>query len=127
MFCRPLLVHRLHFVPRTDDQGRRTNHQGRFYSPYGTQMFFTWVACWRYQRPSACLGSNQSMARPSFVNTCFRFPTEYAFAAAALASSPKHQTASTSSCSARVFSNCEVYPVTMFTAPPGKSLVSKTW
>jgi cytochrome c2 len=26
------------------------------YSPYGTQMFFTCVACCRNQRPSACAG-----------------------------------------------------------------------
>src|ERR1700740_1452727 len=25
------------------------------YSPYGTQIFFTWVACSRNQRPSPCL------------------------------------------------------------------------
>src|SRR5438067_9714222 len=62
--------------PRTNDEGRF--YPGRPYSPYGTQMFFTCVACCRYQRPSACLGSNQSMARPSLVNTCLRLPTEYA-------------------------------------------------
>jgi hypothetical protein len=90
-------------------------------------MFFTWVACCRNQRPSAWLESNQSTARPSLVKTCFRFPTEYDLAAAALASSVKHQTASTSSCSAIVFSSCELYPETMFTAPPGRSLVSNTW
>src|SRR5690349_3566443 len=70
------------------------------YSPYGTQMFLTWVACSRNQRPSASLGLNQSMARPSLVQTCFRLPIDIDFAAAALASSPKHQIASTSSCSA---------------------------
>ena len=34
-------------------------------------------------RPSPCLASNQSMARPTSVNTCFRFPTENDLAAAA--------------------------------------------
>src|SRR6185369_7161148 len=47
-----------------------------FHSPYGTQIFFTWVARCRNQRPSPCCTSNQSMARPSLVNTCLRFPTE---------------------------------------------------
>src|SRR3984957_5849264 len=97
------------------------------HSPYGTQIFFTWVACSRNQRPSANFGFNQSIARPSFVQTCFRLPTDMALAAAALASSPKHQTASTSSCSASVFRSCDAYPVTIFSAPPGKSLVSKSW
>src|ERR1700751_3802527 len=46
------------------------------YSPYGTQMFLTCVACWRNQRPSACLGSNQSIALPSLVKTCFKLPME---------------------------------------------------
>src|ERR1700690_4099381 len=61
------------------------------YSPYGTQMFFTCVACCRNHRPSLCFTSNQSIARPSLVNTCFKFPVEKDFAAAALLSSPKHQ------------------------------------
>ena len=34
----------------------------------------------RNQRPSAILESNQSIARPSFVQTCFRFPVDIAFA-----------------------------------------------
>jgi hypothetical protein len=37
------------------------------------------------------------------------------------------QMASTSSCSARIFRSCAACPVTMFTAPAGKSLVSKSW
>src|SRR5580704_15187233 len=58
------------------------------YSPYGTQMFFTWVACSRNQRPSASFELNQSMTRPSFVHTCFRLPVDIAFAAATMPSSP---------------------------------------
>ena len=50
-------------------------------------MFFTWVACSRNQRPSATFGLNQSIARPSFVQTCFRFPIDIAFAAETMASS----------------------------------------
>ena len=83
-------------------------------------MFFTWVACSRNQRPSASFGLNQSIARPSFVQTCFRLPTDIALAAAALASSPKHQMASTSSCSASVFRSCDVYPVTIFERATGQ-------
>src|SRR5690349_18206258 len=77
------------------------------YSPYGTQIFFTWVACSRNQRPSATFGSNQSIALPSLVQTCFRFPIDIAFAAATVASSPEHQMASTASCSASVFKSCD--------------------
>src|SRR6266436_8592381 len=106
--------------------GSGVNGGPYIYSPYGTQMFFTWTVWSRNQRPSACLVSNQSMVRPSLVNTCFRFPTENDLAAAALASSAKHQTASTSSCSASVLSSCDEYPDTKFTAPAGKSLVSNT-
>src|ERR1700683_656490 len=65
---------------------RRSNPDD--YSPYGTQIFLTCVACSRNQRPSACLGLNQSIVRPSFVQTCFRFPLDIAFAAATVASSP---------------------------------------
>lgn len=61
---------------------------GSYYSPYGTQIFFTCVACSRSQRPSPCLASNQSMTPPSFVHTCFKFPVDIAFAAATVASSP---------------------------------------
>ncbi len=46
------------------------------HSPYGTQIFLTCVACCRNQRPSPCFTSNQSIERPSLVNTCFRFPIE---------------------------------------------------
>src|SRR5882724_1165831 len=81
---------------------------GLAHSPYGTQIFFTWVACCRNQRPSPCFTSNQSMERPSLVNTCLRFPIEYVLAATVLALSVKHQTASTSSCSAKVFNSCDV-------------------
>src|SRR5438445_361445 len=42
------------------------------------------MACSRNQRPSPCFTSNQSMARPSLVKTCLRFPTEKDFASAAL-------------------------------------------
>src|SRR5215831_12087095 len=77
------------------------------YSPYGTQMFLTCVACCRNQRPSACFTSNQSMARPSLVKTCFKLPMESDFAAAALASSPKHQMPSMSSCSASILRSCD--------------------
>src|ERR1700682_2185922 len=97
------------------------------HSPYGTQIFFTWVACCRNHRPSPCFTSNQSMARPSLVKTCFKFPVENDLAAKALASSVKHQRASTSSCSARTLSSCAEYPVTMLTTPPGRSLVSQSW
>src|SRR5580658_9830057 len=77
------------------------------HSPYGTQIFLTCVACSRNQRPSASFGLNQSMARPSFVQTCFRLPTDIDFALAAFASSPKDQIASTLSCSASTFRSCE--------------------
>src|SRR5207248_7625995 len=66
------------------------------------------------------------MARPSLVNTCFKFPTDSIFAAAALASSVKLKIASTSSCSASVLSSSVARPVMMFTTPSGKSLVSRT-
>ncbi len=53
-----------------------SSRRSRYHSPYGIQIFFTWVACWRNQRPSPCFPSNQSMERPSLVNTCLRFPIE---------------------------------------------------
>jgi hypothetical protein len=60
----------------------------RSHSPYGTQMFFTWWACSRYHRPSPCLSLTKSISRPSFVHTCFKFPTDSAFAVAHISSSP---------------------------------------
>ena len=51
-------------------------------------MFLTWVACSRNQRPSATFESNQSIVRPSLVQTCFRFPVDIAFAEVTVASSP---------------------------------------
>ncbi len=70
------------------ESGRPLRLRWATYSPYGTQMFFTWVECSRNQRPSACFELNQSMARPSFVHTCFRLPVDIAFAAATMPSSP---------------------------------------
>src|SRR5260370_6294620 len=100
---------------------------GGGYSPYGTQMFFTCVAWCRNQRPSPCSMLNQSMARPSSLKTCFRFPTDNDFATALLASPANDQMASTSSCSAKTFSNSALRPETRLTTPPRKSLVLKTW
>jgi hypothetical protein len=60
----------------------------RSHSPYGTQMFFTWWACSRYHRPSPCLSLKKSISRPSFVHTCFKFPTDSPFAVAHISSSP---------------------------------------
>ena len=60
----------------------------RSHSPYGTQMFFTWWAGSRYHRPSPCLSLKKSISRPSFVHTCFKFPTDSAFAVAHISSSP---------------------------------------
>src|SRR5438477_3926714 len=94
-------------MQQTFTRGTRVGSIEIGYSPYGTQMFLTCVACCRNQRPSACFTSNQSMARPSFVNTCFKLPIESDFAEAALALSPKHQMPSTSSCSASTFSSCD--------------------
>ncbi len=37
---------------------------GPSYSPYGTQMFLTWVARRRYSRPCPCSASNQSRRLP---------------------------------------------------------------
>src|SRR5260370_15626910 len=100
---------------------------GRAYSPYGTQMFFTWVAWCRNHRPSPCPMLNQSIARPSSLKTCFRFPTDNDVATALLASPANDQKAATSSCSAKTFSNSALRPETMLTTPPGKSLVSITY
>ena len=75
-------------VPNSACSHRRILSAVRSYSPYGTQIFFTCVACSRNQRPSPTFVSNQSIARPSFVQTCFRFPIDIAFADATVASSP---------------------------------------
>src|SRR5580693_107196 len=95
------------------------------YSPYGTQTFFTCVACCRNQRPSACAGLNQSYAWPSLVHTCFRLPIEAARTKFASSLERKHQIASRPSCSARVLASSAGRPATRFTTPPGRSLVSK--
>src|SRR5207249_8143399 len=47
----------------------------------GVQTCALPISAWsRNQRPSPCSLSNQSTARPSFVNTCFKFPIDSAFA-----------------------------------------------
>src|SRR5258707_202101 len=79
-----------------------------------------------HQRASPCSTLNQSIARPWSLKTCLRFPADEVFAITALASPVKVQMASTSLCSARTFSNSLLCPETMFTTPPGRSLVSKT-
>src|SRR5580704_5262395 len=96
------------------------------YSPYGTQTFFTCTACRSHHFPSLCAASNQSIARPSFVNTCFKFPIESNFAITLCASSPKLQSASTSACSASTRNNSVGRPLTKLITPPGRSLVSNT-
>ena len=68
------------------------------YSPYGVQMFFTWVARRRNSRPSAWGQSRVVEA----VQVGLRLPAEAASTFAAPAASPTYQSASTPSCSASV-------------------------
>src|ERR1700722_17052106 len=96
------------------------------HSPYGTQTFFTCTACRNHHFPSLCPASNQSIARPSFVNTSFKSPAESAFAITLCASSPKLHSASTSACSASTRNNSVGRPLTILITPPGRSLVSNT-
>ena len=58
----------LHFV-QGDSRTRP-----RPYSPYGTQMFFTWVACSRNSSPSPCRASAQSRSRPWSTQVRFMLP-----------------------------------------------------
>ena len=55
------------------------------------------------------------------------FTADSRFAVAHRLSSPWHQSASTSSCSASTFMSSMGRPVTTLMTPPGTSLVSKTW
>src|SRR5208337_1955619 len=97
------------------------------HSPYGTQLFFTCVACCRNHRPSACAGLNQSYAWPSLVHTCFMLPIDAVRTNVASSLLRKHQTASMPSCSASVLANSAGFPATRFTTPSGTSLVSRSW
>ena len=96
------------------------------YSPYGIQMFLTWTASRRNSRPSASV-IVQPVARAQGT-TCASCSTPTpARSSSRPRRIPQYHIASTSSCSARTFASASRAPVTMFTTPPGRSDVSKTW
>src|SRR5690606_39036776 len=96
-------------------------------APYGTQMFFTWHASRRNSGPPPRAGSNQSRGRPWFTQVRFMLPAEARSTFPLPSREPKYQTLATSSCAASTSASSSFGPVTMLSAPPGRSEVSSTW
>ena len=110
----------------TPSTGPAPASHGRLHSPYGTQMFFTWVACAGTPRPRpAAVGpvAARAVVDPGPLHVAGRSRSTSADPSAL----PKYQTPSTSSCSASTCASASRTPVTMLTTPPGTSEVSSTW
>src|SRR6476469_6733649 len=82
---------------------RPTSHASS-HSPYGIQMFFTCVASRRKSRPSPSPADIHSRGSHS-ANVRFMLPALASSTAFTPSRVPKYHTASTSSCSARVFAS----------------------
>jgi hypothetical protein len=94
--------------------------------PYGTQMFFTCVACCRNHRPSACAGLNQSYSWPSLVHTCFMLPIDAPHKRRFLIAAEAPDGFDAVVLGQRL-GQLRGLPATRFTTPPGRSLVSSSW